>query len=131
MAQVVGLGAAVDYLNKLGMENIHNHEMALTKLAIEGLLQIKGLQIIGPTDLHMRGGVISFAIEGVHPHDLGQALDQYGIAVRTGHHCAWPLIKKFKVVATTRASLYLYNNTDDIEALINGVERARDYFVGR
>jgi cysteine desulfurase/selenocysteine lyase len=131
MAQVVGLGAAVDYLNKLGMENIHNHEMALTKLAIEGLLQIKGLQIIGPTDLHMRGGVISFAVEGVHPHDLGQALDQYGIAVRTGHHCAWPLIKKFKVVATTRASLYLYNNTDDIEALINGVERARDYFVGR
>ncbi len=131
MAQVVGLGAAVDYLNKLGMENIHNHEIQLTKLAIDGLSQIKGLQIIGPTNLEMRGGVVSFAIEGVHPHDLGQALDQYGIAVRTGHHCAWPLIKKFKVVATTRASLYLYNNTADIEALVSGVERARDYFVGR
>ena len=131
MAQVIGLGAAVDYLNKLGMENIHNHEIELTKIAIDGLSQIKGLQIIGPTNLEMRGGVVSFAIEGVHPHDLGQALDQYGIAVRTGHHCAWPLIKKFKVVATTRASLYLYNNTADIEALVSGVERARDYFVGR
>lgn len=131
MAQVVGLGAAVDYLTALGMENIHNHELDLTKQAIEGLSGIPGLQIIGPTDLEMRGGVVSFAIDGIHPHDLGQALDQYGIAVRTGHHCAWPLIKKFKVVATTRASFYLYNDSSDIEALIDGVERARKYFVER
>lgn len=131
MAQAIGLGAAVDYLTALGMENIHNHELELTKQAIAGLAQIPGLQIIGPTDIEMRGGVVSFAIDGIHPHDLGQALDQYGIAVRTGHHCAWPLIKKYKVVATTRASFYLYNDNSDVEALIDGVERARKYFVGR
>jgi cysteine desulfurase/selenocysteine lyase len=81
--------------------------------------------------MELRGGVVSFTIDGVHPHDLGQALDQYGIAVRTGHHCAWPLMKKFKVVATTRASFYLYNDLADVEALVTGVERARDYFLGR
>ena len=131
MAQAIGLGAAVDYLTALGMEDIHNHELELTKQAISGLSEIPGLQIIGPTDLAMRGGVVSFAIEGIHPHDLGQALDQYGIAVRTGHHCAWPLIRKFKVVATTRASFYLYNDSADVEALIDGVGRARKYFVER
>lgn len=131
MAQAIALGAATDYLTKLGMENIHDHELALTAQAISGLSEVPGLQIIGPTDLNMRGGVVSFAIEGVHPHDLGQALDQYGIAVRTGHHCAWPLIKRFKVVATTRASFYLYNDSSDVEALIDGVQRARKYFVER
>ena len=78
-----------------------------------------------------RGAVISFAVEGVHPHDLGQALDQFGIAVRTGHHCAWPLMRKFDVVATTRASFYLYNTEDDVTALVEGVERARKYFLER
>lgn len=131
MAQAIGLGAAVDYLTALGMEDIHNHELELTKQAISGLSEIPGLQIIGPTELEMRGGVVSFALEGIHPHDLGQALDQYGIAVRTGHHCAWPLIKKFKVVATTRASFYLYNDSADVQALIEGVGRARKYFVER
>ena len=81
--------------------------------------------------MHDRGAVISFAVEGVHPHDLGQALDQFGIAVRTGHHCAWPLMRKFDVVATTRASFYLYNTEDDVKALVEGVERARKYFLER
>ena len=131
MAQAIGLGAAVDYLNAIGLDEIHAHEVELTKRALDGLQSIKGLSVIGPKDLEMRGGVVSFAVEGIHPHDLGQALDQYGIAVRTGHHCAWPLMKRFKTVATTRASFYLYNDFDEIEALIDGVERARKYFEGR
>ncbi|MEY3149007.1 MAG: hypothetical protein RL029_281 [Actinomycetota bacterium] len=131
MAQAVGLGAAVDYLNRIGLEKIHQHEVELTKACIEQLSQIPQLKIVGPTDMELRGGVVSFTLDGIHPHDLGQALDQYGIAVRTGHHCAWPLMKKFKVVATTRASFYLYNDSADVEALVAGVERARDYFLGR
>ena len=131
MAQAVGLGAAVDYLNRVGLDAIHAHEVALTQKALEGLQTIQGLSVIGPKDLEMRGGVVSFAVEGIHPHDLGQALDQYGIAVRTGHHCAWPLMRRFKTVATTRASFYLYNGFDDISALVDGVERARKYFAER
>ena len=131
MAQAVGLGAAVDYLNKVGLDAIHAHEVALTQKALEGLQTIQGLSVIGPKDLEMRGGVVSFAVEGIHPHDLGQALDQYGIAVRTGHHCAWPLMRRFKTVATTRASFYLYNGFDDVSALVDGVERARKYFAER
>jgi len=131
MAQAIGLGAAVDYLNAIGLDEIHAHEVELTKVALDGLQSIKGLSVIGPKDLEMRGGVVSFAVEGVHPHDLGQALDQYGIAVRTGHHCAWPLMRRFKTVATTRASFYLYNDFEEIEALIDGVERARKYFESR
>ena len=131
MAQAIGLGAAVDYLNAIGLDEIHAHEVELTKGALDGLQNIKGLSVIGPKDLEMRGGVVSFAVEGVHPHDLGQALDQYGIAVRTGHHCAWPLMRRFKTVATTRASFYLYNDFDEIEALVDGVERARKYFESR
>jgi len=131
MAQAVGLGAAVDYLNRIGMEKIHQHEVELTKACIERLSQIPQLKIVGSTDMELRGGVVSFTLDGIHPHDLGQALDQYGIAVRTGHHCAWPLMKKYRVVATTRASLYLYNDLADVEALVTGVERARDYFLGR
>ena len=131
MAQAIGLGAAVDYLNAIGLDEIHAHEVELTKRALDGLQSIKGLSVIGPKDLEMRGGVVSFAVEGMHPHDLGQALDQYGIAVRTGHHCAWPLMRRFKTVATTRASFYLYNDFDEIEALVDGVERARKYFESR
>jgi cysteine desulfurase/selenocysteine lyase len=131
MAQAVGLGAAVDYLNSVGLDAIHAHEVALTQKALQGLQTIQGLTVIGPKDLEMRGGVVSFAVEGIHPHDLGQALDQYGIAVRTGHHCAWPLMRRFKTVATTRASFYLYNGFDDISVLVDGVERARKYFAER
>lgn len=131
MAQAVGLGAAVDYLEKIGLDAIHRHEVELTKQTLSGLESIQGLTIIGPRNLEMRGGVVSFAIDGVHPHDLGQAMDQYGIAVRTGHHCAWPLMKRFNAVATTRASFYLYNDQADVTALVEGVERARKYFTER
>ena len=131
MAQAVGLGAAVDYLSKIGMEEIHAHESELTERAIEGLSTIEGLTIVGPKSVKNRGGIISFAIEGIHPHDLGQVLDSQGIAVRTGHHCAWPLMRKFDVVATTRASFYIYNDLDDVQALIEGVESARNFFMER
>ena len=131
MAQAVGLCAALDYLDKVSLTAIHEHEVALTKQALDGLRSIKGLSIVGPTDVKNRGAVISFTVEGVHPHDLGQALDQYGIAVRTGHHCAWPLMRRFKVVATTRASFYLYNDQSDVVALVEGVDRARKYFMER
>jgi cysteine desulfurase/selenocysteine lyase len=131
MAQAVGLGAALDYLDKVSLTAIHEHEVALTKQALDGLKSIRGLSIVGPTDVKNRGAVISFTVEGVHPHDLGQALDQYGIAVRTGHHCAWPLMRRFKVVATTRASFYLYNDQSDVGALVEGVDRARKYFMER
>ena len=131
MAQAVGLGAALDYLDKVSLTAIHEHEVALTKQALDGLKSIRGLSIVGPTDVKNRGAVISFTVEGVHPHDLGQALDQYGIAVRTGHHCAWPLMRRFKVVATTRASFYLYNDQSDVVALVEGVDRARKYFMER
>lgn len=130
MAQAVGLAAGLKYLTEIGLEKIHNHELALTKMAIDGLRTISELKIIGPENLIDRGGVISFELEGIHPHDLGQALDQFGIAVRTGHHCAWPLMKRFNSVATTRASFYLYNDLEDIDKLISGVEKAQKFFKG-
>ena len=130
MAQAVGLAAGLKYLTEIGLEKIHNHELALTKMAIDGLRTISELKIIGPENLTDRGGVISFELEGIHPHDLGQALDQYGIAVRTGHHCAWPLMKRFNSVATTRASFYLYNDRSDVENLVRGVEKAQNFFKG-
>ena len=128
MAQAVGLGAALQYLTKIGLNNIHEHEISLTGDLIAGLQDISHLKIFGPTDLHSRGGVVSFAVDGIHPHDLGQYLDSQGIAVRTGHHCAWPLNRKLGVAATTRASVYLYNEKSDIDALINGVIAAKNYF---
>ena len=131
MAQAVGLGSAIQYLQGIGMNAIHEHEVALTKRALEGLDQIEGLRVIGPRENRMRGGVISFTLEGLHPHDVGQGLDDLGIAVRTGHHCAWPLMKKMEVNATTRASFYLYNDLSDVEALIEGVERVQSFFGGR
>ena len=131
MAQAVGLGAALQYLTKVGMKSIHEHELYLTKALIAGLLDINGAKIFGPTDIENRGGTVSFTLEGIHPHDLGQFLDSKGIAVRTGHHCAWPLARKFNVVATTRASLYLYNDLSDIDALLAGVQDAKKFFLER
>ena len=128
MAQAVGLGAALSYLTKIGMDNIHQHEIALTKYLLEGLSAITDLRIIGPKTTELRGGVVSFTLGDIHPHDLGQYLDSQGIAVRTGHHCAWPLTRKLGVPATTRASVYLYNTTDDLDALIVGVQGAQKYF---
>lgn len=128
MAQAVGLGAALTYLSKIGMDNIHQHEIVLTKYLLEGLSAITDLRIIGPKTTELRGGVVSFTLGDIHPHDLGQYLDSQGIAVRTGHHCAWPLTRKLGVPATTRASVYLYNTTDDLDALIVGVQGAQKYF---
>jgi len=129
MAQAVGLGAAVDYLTSLGMESVHNHEVALTKYLIEKMLQVPDLKIVGPTDFNSRGGTVSFTVGEIHPHDLGQYVDSQGIAVRTGHHCAWPLTRKLGVPATTRASLYLYNDESDCDALFDAILGARKYFA--
>lgn len=131
MAQAVGLGAALEYLEAVGMQSIHAHEIALTGRLIEGLMNIDGVKIFGPTDMAMRGGVVAFTVDGLHPHDVGQYLDSIGIAVRTGHHCAWPLNKKFGVNSTVRASIYLYNDEADIDALIEGVRGAKKYFGDR
>jgi cysteine desulfurase/selenocysteine lyase len=128
MAQAVGLGAALTYLTKIGMDKIHGHEVALTSYLLNGLSEIKDLRIIGPKTTDLRGGAVSFTLGDIHPHDLGQYLDSQGIAVRTGHHCAWPLTRKLGVPATTRASVYLYNTTEDLDALIEGVQGAQKYF---
>jgi cysteine desulfurase/selenocysteine lyase len=129
MAQIVGLGVALDYLTNIGMEKIHDHEIALTEYAISKLLEVEELRIIGPTDMKLRGGAVSFTLGAIHPHDLGQFLDNSGIAVRTGHHCAWPLTRKMGVAATTRASFYLYNALEDIDSLVEGVRDAQKYFA--
>jgi cysteine desulfurase/selenocysteine lyase len=128
MAQIVGLGAALNYLTAIGMQKIHNHEIAVTEYAISKLLEIEDLKIIGPVDMNLRGGAVSFTLGEIHPHDLGQFLDNSGIAVRTGHHCAWPLTRKMGVPATTRASFYLYNTLADIDVLVDGVRDAQKYF---
>ena len=128
MAQVIGLGAAIDYLSSVGMSHIAEHEHELTKYALSELQKIPGLAIVGPRDTENRGAVLSFTVEGIHPHDLGQVLDEYGIAVRTGYHCAWPLMRAMNVVATTRASFYLYNNATDVDELVAGITRAQEFF---
>jgi cysteine desulfurase/selenocysteine lyase len=128
MAQAVGLGVALEYLTSVGMDEIHKHEVDLTRYGLEKMNEIKDLKIIGPRDLDMRGGTLSFTVGEIHPHDLGQFLDSQGIAVRTGHHCAWPLTRKLGVPATTRASFYLYNSTSDVDALVNGILGAQKYF---
>ena len=129
MAQAVGLGAALDYLSKIGMHNIFHHEMALTKYFLEKLQEVPTLKIVGPLDLENRGSCISFTVGEIHPHDLGQYLDSQGIAVRTGHHCAWPLTRKLGVPATTRASLYLYNQEAECDLLVSGILNAQKYFA--
>jgi cysteine desulfurase/selenocysteine lyase len=128
MAQAVGLGAALTYLTKIGMNQIHEHERALTEYLLNEFSTIDDLKVIGPQDLHMRGGIVSFSVGEIHPHDLGQYLDSQGIAVRTGHHCVWPLTRKMGVPATTRASFYLYNTKDDLDALVAGIHGAQKYF---
>ena len=128
MAQAVGLGAALTYLSKIGMQKIHDHEIGLTSNLLGKLSEISTLKVVGPTSTQMRGGTVSFTLGDIHPHDLGQFLDNQGIAVRTGHHCAWPLTRKLGVPATTRASLYLYNTEQDIDALIEGILGAEKYF---
>ena len=128
MAQIVGLGAALKYLSKIGMDEIFLHEVELGTYLIKRLSEIEGLRIVGPQQMQARGGTVSFTFGDIHPHDLGQYLDAQGIAVRTGHHCAWPLTRKLGVPATTRASLYFYNDESDVDALIDGIIGAQKYF---
>ena len=128
MAQAVGLGAALTYLANIGMNQIHDHELSLTEYLLNEFSTIDDLKVIGPRDLHMRGGIVSFSLGEIHPHDLGQYLDSQGIAVRTGHHCAWPLTRKLGVPATTRASFHLYNTKDDLDSLVVGIRGAQKYF---
>ncbi|MDT7581324.1 MAG: cysteine desulfurase / selenocysteine lyase [Pseudonocardiales bacterium] len=127
-SQAVGLAAAVDYLNKIGMEAVFAHELALTGAALTGLAQVPGVRIVGPASLESRGGAVAFVVDGVHAHDVGQVLDDRGIAVRVGHHCAWPLHRRFGVAATVRATFHVYNTPDEVAALIDGVRAARDFF---
>ena len=124
IAQGVGLGAAVDYLQDLGMEAVHAHEQALVSYALDQMRQVQDLDIYGP-DAHERGGVISFNLQGVHPHDMASILDQQGVAIRGGHHCAMPLMQVLGVNGTSRASFYIYNTIDDVDMLIEAVGEAR------
>ena len=128
MAQAVGLAAALDYLSAIGMAEIYAHEKKLGSYLLKRLQEIPDLKLVGPLEMVERGAVASFTLGEIHPHDLGQFLDSQGIAVRTGHHCAWPLTRKLGVQATTRASLYLYNDEADIDALIAGIIGAQKYF---
>jgi len=127
-AQAVGLAAAVDYLCAVGMANVHAHEQALTGYALDALAGLPGVRVIGPPDTTARGGAISFVVDGIHPHDVGQVLDDTGVEVRVGHHCAWPIVRRYGVPATTRATFYLYNGTDDVDALVAGIEHAKRFF---
>jgi len=128
MAQAVGLGAALNYLSNIGMDAIAEHERSLTGYALEKLLAIPGLRIVGPQENIQRGAALSFTLKDIHPHDVGQYVDSQGIAVRTGHHCAWPLTKIMNVPATTRASFYLYNDEHDVDDLVEALLGAQKYF---
>jgi len=128
MAQAVGLGAALEYLMQIGMAEIYAHEQKLGDYLLKRLQEIPELKLVGPLTMNERGAVASFTLGEIHPHDLGQYLDSQGIAVRTGHHCAWPLTRKLGVQATTRASLYLYNDEQDVDALIEGILGTQKYF---
>jgi cysteine desulfurase/selenocysteine lyase len=127
-SQAVGLAAAVDYLGAIGMDRVAEHERVLTEAALAGLAEVPGVRVIGPTTTERRGGAVSFLVDGVHAHDVGQVLDDRGVAVRVGHHCAWPLHRRFGVAATVRASFAVYNTLEEVDALIEAVRGARAFF---
>lgn len=128
VAQAVGLSAACDYLDALGMDEVASHEHRLTHRILDGLAAVPGVRVIGPTDTASRGSAVSFVVEGIHPHDLGQVLDDRGVAVRVGHHCAWPTCRRMNVPATTRVSPYLYNDEADIDAFLAALQDSRAFF---
>ena len=128
-SQVVGLGEAVRFLTEIGMEDIAAHERELTAYALEQMQRIDGLRIAGPLTADNRGGAIAFTVEGVHPHDLGQVLDSEGVAIRTGHHCAWPLHRGLDMQSTSRASFYLYNTLDEVDSLVSSISKAKEFFA--
>ena len=127
-SQVVGLGEAVRFLTEIGMEEIQAHERELTAYALEQMQRIDGLRIAGPLTAEKRGGAIAFTVEGVHPHDLGQVLDSEGVAIRTGHHCAWPAHRGLNLQSTSRASFYLYNTLDEVDTLVSSISKAKEFF---
>lgn len=128
-SQVVGLGEAVRFLTEIGMEDIQAHERELTAYALEQMQRIDGLRIAGPLIADNRGGAIAFTVDGVHPHDLGQVLDSEGVAIRTGHHCAWPLHRGLDMQSTSRASFYLYNTLDEVDTLVSSISKAKEFFA--
>ena len=128
IADAIGLGAAVDYLSALGMDEVRRHEIEITDYALRRLADVPGVSIFGPMDAHQRGGVVSFELEGVHPHDVGQLLDTRGVAIRTGHHCAQPVMAALDVPATARASFYIYNTTAEVDALASALEATSAFF---
>jgi cysteine desulfurase/selenocysteine lyase len=130
VGDAVGLAAACDYLDDMGMEAVRKHELSLLEPMIDKLSKIEGVTIYGPTDLSQRSGVVSFTVEGIHPHDLSTVLDQGGVCIRAGHHCAQPLMRRLNVPATARASVYVYNELADVDALAKGIVRAKKMFAG-
>ena len=129
IAQSIGLGTAVDYLNELGMEDVHRHEVELVTYALGELRKIDGLRVFGPADPAKRGGVVSFWMDDLHPHDLATIVDTEGVAIRAGHHCAQPLMRVLGVPATSRASFYIYNTNEDVDALVAALGKARETFA--
>lgn len=128
-SQVVGLAAAARYLQQIGMAAVEAHEAELVAAALDGLSGVDGVRIIGPTSMENRGSPVSFVLDGVHAHDVGQVLDDDGVAVRVGHHCAWPLHRRFGIAATARASFAVYNTADEVDRLVAGVRRAVEFFA--
>ncbi|HEU5446745.1 MAG TPA: cysteine desulfurase [Nitrososphaeraceae archaeon] len=128
IADVVGFGAAIDYLEKIGMENIRRHEISLTDYALESILSLKYVTVYGPRDPKYRGGVISFNIADIHPHDLATIMNDHGIAIRSGHHCAQVLMQRLDVPATSRASFYIYNTKEEIDKFVNAIKEAGRIF---
>ena len=128
ISQAIGLAAACDYLSAIGLDNVAAHEAALTSQLLDGLRRINGVRVIGPDATESRGSAVSFVVDGVHPHDVGQSLDELGIAVRVGHHCAAPVCKRYGVPATTRASSYVYNTPAEIDVLLEGIEQVQRFW---
>jgi cysteine desulfurase/selenocysteine lyase len=128
VADAVGLAAACDYLDGIGMDAVRAHELELLELALRRLSAIEGVRLFGPSDLSQRSGVVSFNVADIHPHDLSTVLDQNGVCIRAGHHCAQPLMRRLSVPATARASVYVYNDAADIDALVEGIETAKEMF---
>ncbi|MBI4200519.1 MAG: cysteine desulfurase [Chloroflexi bacterium] len=128
-ADAIALGAAVDYLNALGMDSVRQHEVEITRYALEAFRELEDVEVLGPRDGNLRGGLIAFSVSGAHPHDLGTFLDREGIALRTGHHCVMPLHRKLGLTASARASFYVYNVSEEVDTLVHGLKRALDYFT--
>jgi cysteine desulfurase/selenocysteine lyase len=129
IADTIALGAAIDYLNALGMDNVREHEIAITEYALNAFKELEEeIKVFGPRDMTQRGGIISFYCDFVHPHDIGTMLDREGIAIRTGHHCAMPLMGKLSVPATARASFYIYNTEEEVDLLVSTVKGILKYF---